>query len=84
MMNDKQLMENMLLLEKGSCDLYMHGTIESSNTNVCRTFNQALNDSLSMQSTIYAKMSQRGWYSPAQAQQTQIDSVKQQFNTTRG
>ena len=33
-MNDRDLMENMLLLEKGSCDLYLHGTIESSNQNV--------------------------------------------------
>lgn len=81
-MNDKDLMENMLLLEKGSCDLYMHGTIESSNTNVCQTFSRALNDSLSMQSTIYGKMSAKGWYSPQQAQQMQIDSVKQQYSHT--
>ncbi len=79
-MNDKQLMENILLLEKGSCDLYMHGTIESSNTNVCQTFNKALNDSLCMQSTIYNKMTAKGWYSPQQAQQSSIDSVRQQYN----
>ena len=29
-MDDKNLMENMLLLEKGVCDLYLHGTVESS------------------------------------------------------
>ena len=29
-MDDRNLMENMLLLEKGVCDLFMHGTIESS------------------------------------------------------
>ena len=28
-MDDKNVMENILLLEKGVCDLYMHGTIES-------------------------------------------------------
>ncbi|MBQ1411768.1 MAG: spore coat protein [Clostridia bacterium] len=79
-MNDKELMENMLLLEKGSCDLYMHGTIEAANPDISRTFNRALNDSLSMQSTIYSKMSQRGWYAPSQAQPNQISSVKQQFS----
>lgn len=31
-MNDKNLMENILLLEKGVCDLFMHGTIESPRT----------------------------------------------------
>ena len=79
MMNDRDLMENMLLLEKGSCDLYMHGTIESSNRNVSQTFNRALNDSLSMQDTIYSKMAAKGWYSPQQADQNQIHSVRQQF-----
>ncbi len=79
MMNDRDLMENMLLLEKGSCDLYMHGTIESSNRNVSQTFNRALNDSLSMQDTIYSKMAAKGWYSPQQADQSQINSVRQQF-----
>ena len=78
-MNDRDLMENMLLLEKGSCDLYMHGTIESSNRNVSQTFNRALNDSLSMQDTIYSKMAAKGWYSPQQADQNQINSVRQQF-----
>ena len=29
-MQDKELMENILLLEKGVCDLYVHGAIESS------------------------------------------------------
>ena len=29
-MDDKCLMENMLLTTKGVCDLYMHGTIESA------------------------------------------------------
>ena len=37
-MNDRDLMENMLLLEKGVCDLYMHGTIESSSADVHQTF----------------------------------------------
>ena len=80
LMNDRDLMENMLLLEKGSCDLYLHGTIESSNQNVCRTFNKALGDSLGMQSTIYSKMESKGWYAPQQAQQQKIDSVKQQYS----
>ena len=27
-MGDKNLMENILLLEKGVCDLFLHGTID--------------------------------------------------------
>ena len=51
-MDDKCIMENLLLTEKGVCDLYVHGTIESSTANVHQTFNQALNDSLCMQDDI--------------------------------
>ena len=40
-MDDKNLMENILLLEKGVCDLFLHGTIESSTQNVHDTFNTA-------------------------------------------
>ena len=29
-MDDKCIMENLLLTTKGVCDLYLHGTIESS------------------------------------------------------
>ena len=45
-MDDRQLMENMLLLEKGACDLLMHGTVESSSPNVHQAFSCSLNSSL--------------------------------------
>lgn len=79
-MDDKSLMQDMLLLEKGVCDLYMHGTIESSTTNVQKAFNDALNESLSMQGTLYEKMSTKGWYSADQAEQNKVSSVKQKFS----
>ena len=77
--NDKNLMENMLLLEKGVCDLFLHGAIESSTANVHQTFNSALNNSLSIQDNIYNKMSAKGWYAPEQAEQHKINTVKQKF-----
>jgi len=79
-MDDKNLMENILLLEKGVCDLYMHGAIESSTQNVHQTFSTALNDSLCMQDTIYDKMAEKGWYPTEQVEQSKIDTVKQKFS----
>lgn len=79
-MDDKNLMEDILLIEKGVCDLYMHGAIESSTKNVHTAFNDALNDSLSMQDMIYDKMSQKGWYPTENAQQSKVDQVKQKFS----
>ena len=79
-MDDKNLMENILLLEKGVCDLFMHGTIESSSQDVHRTFSDALNDALCMQDTIYDKMAAKGWYPTEQADQSKMSSVKQKFS----
>ena len=80
-MEDQSLMENILLLEKGVCDLYLHGTIESSTEKVHGTFRAALTESLCMQDTLYTKMANKGWYPSAQAEQNQITNVKQKFNT---
>ncbi len=79
-MNDKNLMENILLLEKGVCDLYMHGTIESSTDNVHNAFNSALNNALCMQDDIYDKMAAKGWYPTEQADQNKVNCVKQKFS----
>ncbi len=78
-MDDRTLMESLLMTEKGICDLYMHGTIESGTQNVKQTFNQALNDSLCMQGDIYTKMSSRGWYQSEQAQQQKMQQLKQKY-----
>ena len=78
-MNDQMIMENILLTTKGVCDLYMHGAIESSNLNVKQTFDGALNDSLCMQGDVYQKMASKGWYPSQQADQQQIDQVRQKY-----
>ena len=41
-MNDKCIFENLLQLTKGSADLYLHGTIESSTENIHTTFHDIL------------------------------------------
>ena len=78
-MNDKDIMEGILLTTKGVCDLYMHGSIESNTANVRSAFNCALNDFLKMQSDTYSKMSAKGWYPTQTAEQTKIDQAKQKF-----
>lgn len=79
-MDDKNLMEDILLLEKGVCDLFMHGTIESSTANVHQAFSTALNDALCMQGSIYNEMAAKGWYPTEQAEQNKVNTVKQKFS----
>ena len=79
-MDDRCIMENLLLTTKDVCDLYLHGTIESSTANVHQTFDQALSDSLCMQDNIYKKMSAKGWYQTEQAEDTKIQKVRNQYS----
>ena len=78
-MNDQAIMENLLLTTKGVCDLYMHGTVESSTQNVHQAFDTALSDSLCMQEDIYKQMTAKGWYQTAEADTQQIAQVHQKF-----
>ena len=79
-MEDKALMEQELLIIKGVCDLYLHGTIESTTAEVHMAFNDALNESLNIQNKIYNLMKERNWYQTDTAEQTKIDTVKQKFS----
>ena len=79
-MEDKDLMENELLVIKGVCDLYLHGTIESSTAEVHEAFKCALNETLDIQNKIYNLMAERGWYKMEDAEQTKIDTVKQKYS----
>lgn len=78
-MNDRDLVEDVLLIIKGVADLYLHGTIESSTLNVHSTFEKILNDTLCMQNEVYNAMAQKGWYPAQQAEQQQIEQLKQKF-----
>ncbi|MDO4816712.1 MAG: spore coat protein [Bacillota bacterium] len=79
-MNDRDIMESILLTTKGVCDLYMHGTIESSTANVHQAFNCALNETLAMQDKIYKQMQSNGWYTAEQADANKINQLKQKFS----
>ena len=78
-MNDKDIMENILMTTKGACDLFMHGAIESSTPNVQQAFNTALNEALCMQGNVYKQMSDHGWYPSEQAQAQRVQQVKQKY-----
>ena len=81
-MDDKCIMENILLTTKGVCDLYLHGAIESPTPNVHSSFTTALNDAFTMQDGIYKAMSAKGWYPTDAAPQTKLNEVKQKFSQT--
>lgn len=78
-MNDKEIMEGILLTTKGVCDLYLHGSIESATPKVHDAFSTALNDAICMQKELYSSMQSRGWYPTEQAQAQSIQQVRQKY-----
>lgn len=81
-MDDKCIMENLLLTTKGVIDLYMHGAIESSTTNIHQAFSSAFDDTLCMQDNIYKQMTAKGWYQNENAPQQQVQQTKQKYAPT--
>ena len=78
-MDDKTLMENLLISTKGVSDLYLHGSIEAANQKVRTAFDSSLSRTLQMQKQIYDKMSAKGWYTNCNVEQTKINQTKQKF-----
>ncbi len=78
-MEDKDIMEKELLMIKGVCDLYLHGSIESTTAEVHTAFKDALNTSLDIQNKIYNLMAEKGWYKTENAEQQKINQLEQKF-----
>ena len=81
-MDDKCIMENLLLTTKGVIDLYIHGAIESSTANIHQAFSTAFDDTLSMQDNIYKQMTSKGWYQVENAPRQQVQQTKQKYSPT--
>ena len=76
-MEDRDLIENELQVIKGACDLYLHGSLESTTAEVHSAFQDALNQSINIQNKLYNLMAEKGWYKTDCAQQNQIETTKQ-------
>lgn len=52
-MNDQLLMENVLLLLKSNTEVYVHGTLESTNKKVHDALHFGLEETLKLQHNLY-------------------------------
>ncbi len=78
-MNDKEILEGILLTTKGVCDLYLHGSVEAATPQVRQAFSGALNQALGMQSGLYSEMAAKGWYPAEQAQPQSVQQVRTKY-----
>lgn len=61
-MNDKLIMENYLLILKSTVEVFVHGTLESSNSDVRESLKKGLDMIMQAQADTYDTMTEYGWY----------------------
>ena len=61
-MSDQLIMENYLLVLKSTVEVYIHGTLESSNSQVRDSLKTGLEEILTHQANTYNLMTKYGWY----------------------
>ncbi len=74
-MNNQLLLENYLLILKSTVEVYVHGTLESSNEKVRTLMQQCLNNTLERQNTTYQELTNRGLYKIENIKETKIQKV---------
>ena len=71
-MNDKLIMENYLLLLKSTMEVYVHGTLESSNASVRNLLKCGLDETVLHQANTYNEITNCGWYTISNVKQATI------------
>ncbi len=71
-MNDQLLMDNYLLVLKSTVEVFVHGTLESSNEDVRELLKSNLNSTLTHQAQTYDLMTRFGWYNVNNIEKSQI------------
>ena len=72
---NKIVMENYLLVLKSTTEVYVHGTLESSNKSVRELLKSSLNNILTSQADTYDLMASYGWYSISNVDVNKIQEV---------
>ena len=71
-MSDQLLMDNYLLVLKSTVEVYVHGTLESSNQDIRELLKECLSEKLTHQANTYDEMTKYGWYNVKNVEKTQI------------
>lgn len=71
-MNDELLMENYLLILKSTVEVYVHGTLESSNADIRNILKEGLDNTMKHQANTYDEMTKYGWYKVENVEKNEI------------
>ena len=73
-MNDKLLLDNYLLILKATTEVYVHGTLESSNDDVREVLKLGLDETLKHQAKVYDEMVSYDYYIVENIDPSQIEN----------
>ena len=79
-MNNQIIMENYLLVLKSTVEVYVHGTLESSNNRVRNLLKTNPNEIMSSQAHTYDLMTKYGWYTVSNVETTKISETLNKLN----
>ena len=74
-MNDKLLMDNYLLILKSTVEVYVHGTLESSNEDIRNLLKEGLDETMKHQARTYDEMTKYGWYTVDNVEDVEIKKM---------
>ena len=74
-MNDKLIMENYLLILKSTVEVFVHGTLESSNNDIRLLLKDSLDNIMTSQANTYDEMTKYGWYTINNIEVTTINET---------
>ena len=74
-MNDKLCLENYLLILKSTVEVYVHGTLESSNPDIRELLKYGLDETIKHQANTYDEMTKYGWYTVSNVEITTISQT---------
>lgn len=80
-MNDQQLMDNYLLLLKSCVEVYVHGTLESSNPDIRDLLKFGLDETMKHQASSYDEMTNCGWYT---INNVKVSDITKVLNSVQG
>ena len=80
-MNDQLIMDNYLLVLKSTVEVYVHGSLESSNEGSRSLLKECLVDTLTSQANTYDLMTKYGWYQVNNVDSSTINETLNNINS---
>ncbi|MCQ1530622.1 spore coat protein [Lutispora saccharofermentans] len=82
-LNDQDIMDDLLTMEKQIISAYNTGITESSCQNLRQTLTSNLLETHQLQYTIFDTMKKKGWYQTKDAQDQDVNNAKNKYSNIK-